>query len=307
MDKLLEEAGGWSDASTSSDATVYQNGAASNFLEMTLWIEADRLAGLLDTFDKPKLDNQRDVVLNERRQGIENQPYGMSEILLQENLWPKDHGYHWSTIGYPADLKAATVPDVASFFKNYYVPNNATMVIEFEVLRTAFGDGFTSRLTQKLREEMGIVYNAGAAMDWRLSPGPFVLATAIQTPDTGRGLAEVIKILDDLSTNELTAAELEKSKQNIIRALPAMFDSNASTAAAFADLALQGLPDAYYATSADAVRRVTGKQVKEVARTVIPSGKMTFALVGDLAKLEADLAKLGLGDAAVHDAYGIAK
>ncbi|MBA2538734.1 MAG: insulinase family protein [Deltaproteobacteria bacterium] len=133
MDKLLEEAGGSSNAFTSSDMTVYENVAASNFLEMTLWIEADRLAGLLDTFDKPKLDNQRDVVLNERRQGIENQPYGMSEILLQENLWPKDHGYHWSTIGYPADLKAATVPDVAGFFKNYYVPNNATMVIAGDV------------------------------------------------------------------------------------------------------------------------------------------------------------------------------
>jgi len=133
MDKLLEEAGGWSNAFTSSDQTVYQNVAASNFLEMTLWIEADRLAGLLDTFDKPKLDNQRDVVLNERRQSYENRPYGMAELLIQENLWPKDHGYHWSTIGYPADLKAATVPDVAAFFKTYYVPNNATMVIAGDV------------------------------------------------------------------------------------------------------------------------------------------------------------------------------
>ena len=133
MDKLLEEAGGWSNAFTSSDMTVYQNVASSNFLEQMLWIEADRLAGLLDTFDKPKLDNQRDVVLNERRQSYENQPYGMSELLIQENLWPKDHGYHWSTIGYPADLKAATVPDVAGFFKNYYLPNNATMVIAGDV------------------------------------------------------------------------------------------------------------------------------------------------------------------------------
>ena len=133
MDKLLEEAGGSSNASTWSDKTIYQNVAASNFLEMTLWIEADRLAGLLDTFDKPKLDNQRDVVLNERRQSYENQPYGMSELLIQESLWPKDHGYHWSTIGYPADLKAATVPDVAQFFKTYYVPSNATMVIAGDV------------------------------------------------------------------------------------------------------------------------------------------------------------------------------
>jgi zinc protease len=133
LDRLLEAAGGWSNAFTSGDMTVYQNVAASNFLEMMLWIDADRLAGLLDTFDKAKLDNQRDVVLNERRQSYENQPYGMAELLIQENLWPKDHGYHWSTIGYPADLKAANVDDVAAFFKMYYVPNNATMVIAGDV------------------------------------------------------------------------------------------------------------------------------------------------------------------------------
>ncbi len=133
MDKVLEEAGGWSNAFTSSDMTVYQNVASANFLETMLWMEADRLAGLLDTFDKAKLDNQRDVVLNERRQSYENRPYGMSELVIQENLWPKDHGYHWSTIGYVADLKAAAVPDVAAFFKKYYVPNNATMVIAGDV------------------------------------------------------------------------------------------------------------------------------------------------------------------------------
>lgn len=132
-DQLLEAAGGWSNAFTSSDMTVYQNVAGANFLEQMLWMEADRMAGLLDTFDRAKLDNQRDVVLNERRQSYENQPYGMSELLLQESLWPKNHGYHWSTIGYPADLQAAQVSDVAAFFKTYYVPNNATMVIAGDV------------------------------------------------------------------------------------------------------------------------------------------------------------------------------
>ena len=178
---------------------------------------------------------------------------------------------------------------------------------ELEVLTTTLGGGFTSRLVQKLREEMGITYGAGASVDWRLQPGPFVIGTAIQTPDTGRGIAEIIKILDDLSTNELSAAELEKSKQNIIRALPAMFDSNSSTAATFADLALHGMPDNYYASYADAVRKVTAKQVKEAARTIIPTGRMTFALVGDLAKIKADLAKLGLGEPGMHDAYGTPK
>src|SRR3954464_610753 len=133
MDKLLEGGGGWSNAFTSSDMTVYQNVAASNFLEDMLWIESDRVAGLLDTFDQAKLDNQRDVVLNERRQSYENRPYGMASLLIAEALWPKDHGYHWSTIGYPTDLKAAQVKDVAQFFRTYYVPNNATMVIAGDV------------------------------------------------------------------------------------------------------------------------------------------------------------------------------
>ena len=133
MDRLLEAAGGYSNAFTSSDMTVYQNVASSSFLETMLWIEADRLAGLTDTLDAPKLDNQRDVVLNERRQGIDNRPYGQSEILVQTSLWPKDHGYHWSTIGDAADLRAAALPDVSAFFQTYYVPNNATMVIAGDV------------------------------------------------------------------------------------------------------------------------------------------------------------------------------
>ena len=133
MDKLLEGGGGWSNAFTSSDMTVYENVAASNFLEAMLWIDADRLAGLTDTLDQPKLDNQRDVVLNERRQSYENRPYGMASLLIDEALWPANHGYHWSTIGYPADLAAAALPDVAAFFHTYYLPNNATMVIAGDV------------------------------------------------------------------------------------------------------------------------------------------------------------------------------
>ena len=133
MDKLLEGAGGWSNAFTSSDQTVYQNVAGSNFLEQMLWIEADRLAGLTETLGQKKLDNQRDVVLNERRQSYENQPYGLANLMLSAALWPTDFGYHWDTIGYVSDLQAATVPDVKAFFAKYYIPNNATLVIAGDV------------------------------------------------------------------------------------------------------------------------------------------------------------------------------
>jgi zinc protease len=135
MDKLLEAGGGWSNAFTSTDQTVYENVAASNFLEQILWMDADRLAALTDTLDQPKLDNQRDVVLNERRQSYENQPYGMAELLISDALWPVGFGYHWDTIGYPEDIKAASLDDVKAFFKTYYVPNNATMVIAGDIKR----------------------------------------------------------------------------------------------------------------------------------------------------------------------------
>ncbi len=129
MDRILEEAGGWSTAFTNSDETVYIDQASSNFLEIMLWLEADRLSTLLEVFDKAKLDNQRDVVQNERRQGLDNQPYGMAGVLIGEALWPKGHGYHWPTIGSHEDLVAASVADVKGFFRNYYVPGNATLVV----------------------------------------------------------------------------------------------------------------------------------------------------------------------------------
>ena len=176
----------------------------------------------------------------------------------------------------------------------------------FEVLATTLGGGFTSRLNQRLREQLGITYGIGAGQDWRLAPGPFAISTAIVTAETAHGITETIKIVDDLASNDVPAAELEKSKQNMIRALPALFETNTATASAFAELATHGLPDDWYAHYADAVRKVTAADVKAIAKNAIPSGKMVVAIVGDMAKIRADLDKLGLGVAAIHDLYGIA-
>lgn len=175
----------------------------------------------------------------------------------------------------------------------------------FEVLSTTLGGGFTSRLTQRLREQLGITYGASATMDWRVAPGPFSIGTAIVTPQTAVGITETMKILDDLASHEIPAAELEKSKQNLVRALPAMFATNAATVGAFAELALFGLPDDWYAHYVDGVRKVTAKQVRTIARAVIPSGKMVVVIVGDLSKIRGDLDKLGLGEPALHDLYGV--
>lgn len=171
----------------------------------------------------------------------------------------------------------------------------------FEVLRTVLGDGFTSRLTQRLREQLGITYGVRARMAWRKARGPFVIASAIVTARTATGIAETIKILDDLATTDVPAAELDKARQNMIRALPARFETNAGTAAAFTDLALHGLPDDWYAQFAGAVRKVTAADVKAVAKALIPSGTLAIAIVGDVDKIRRELDELGLGAPTAYD------
>lgn len=177
----------------------------------------------------------------------------------------------------------------------------------FEVLRTILGDGFTSRIVQKLREELGIIYNGSARVDWRVQPGPFVIAVAIQTPDTARGIAEIMKMLDDLAATPVAAAELEKAKQNIIRELPAKFGTNGAIAEAFGELALLGLPDDTFAKYAGAIRAVTAADVAAVAKAVLPSKKMVVSIAGDLTATRAAIDKLGLGEAALFDPYGAPK
>jgi predicted Zn-dependent peptidase len=176
---------------------------------------------------------------------------------------------------------------------------------QLEVLATALGGSFTSRLNNRLREQLGITYGVRAGDDYRVQPGPFVISTAIVTPSTGQGLSETMKILDDLATTDLPKDELEKAKQNMIRQLPSMFDTNASTTAAFADLVTFGLPDNWYAGYAAAVKKVTAKDVKQAAKTIIPSKNFVVSIVGDMSKIKADIDKLGFGDAQMHDLYGV--
>jgi len=131
--KMIQEAGGTLNGSTNADRTNYYETVPANYLEMALWLEADRMGYLLDAMTEAKLANQRDVVKNERRQNYENQPYGMSFIRMGELLYPKDHPYHWPTIGYQEDLTAASMEDVKGFFRTWYAPNNASLVVAGDV------------------------------------------------------------------------------------------------------------------------------------------------------------------------------
>jgi zinc protease len=133
FDILLEGAGGDNNGSTSNDRTNYVIDVPSNALELALYLESDRMGYLLDTMSPQRVDGQRDVVKNERRQSYENRPYGMASIELDKMLWPATHPYSWPTIGYMEDLTAASYSDVVEFFKKYYAPNNASLVIAGDI------------------------------------------------------------------------------------------------------------------------------------------------------------------------------
>jgi zinc protease len=133
FDNLLESAGAENNGSTTPDRTNYYEVMPSNAVPVALWLEADRMGGLLATMTQEKLDLQRDVVKNERRQSYENRPYGMFWETAAAALYPKGHPYSWSTIGSMADLSAASLEDVKSFFRRYYAPNNAVLVVAGDV------------------------------------------------------------------------------------------------------------------------------------------------------------------------------
>ena len=133
FDRLLEAAGANNNGSTTEDRTNYYEDGPTSALPLMMWLEADRMGWLLPTMDIPKVDLQRDVVKNERRQSVENQPYGMVYDYLPKLLYPAGHTYSWSVIGSMADLSAASLEDVKDFFRRYYAPNNATLVVAGDV------------------------------------------------------------------------------------------------------------------------------------------------------------------------------
>ncbi|NOT07191.1 MAG: insulinase family protein [Gemmatimonadales bacterium] len=136
----LVEAGGGANGATSNDITVYATWAGSHALELALYLDAERMGFLLDGITGPSLDVERDVVKNERRERVDNAPYGSAFVILNEAVYGKQHPYSWPPIGSMADLTAASLDDVTQFYKTYYAPNNAQLVIVGDIdLRTTRG------------------------------------------------------------------------------------------------------------------------------------------------------------------------
>jgi len=129
----LQGAGATLNGSTNADRTNYWEVVPAGALELALWMESDRMGFLLPALTEAKFANQRDVVLNERRQNYENRPYGLAPMALLAALFPDDHPYHWTTIGEIADLQAVKLDEVHAFFRRYYHPANASIALAGDI------------------------------------------------------------------------------------------------------------------------------------------------------------------------------
>ncbi len=129
IDQLMEANGGWNNAWTMEDATNYYDVGPPELLATLLWIEADRMQQLGHAMTSEKVDLQREVVKNERRQSYEDEPYAVGQLEVPALMYPKGHPYDHTVIGSHEDLTAASVDDVKAFFASWYVPNNASLVV----------------------------------------------------------------------------------------------------------------------------------------------------------------------------------
>jgi zinc protease len=127
--RYVQQVGGVANGSTWYDRTNYYETLPATHLELGLWLESDRMGWLLPAMTAEKLEMQRQVVMNERRQRVDNQPYGRAYERLDELLFPDGHPYHWPVIGYMEDIAAATLEDVERFFRTWYTPDNAVLTL----------------------------------------------------------------------------------------------------------------------------------------------------------------------------------
>ena len=176
----LQKVGANLNGSTTPDRTNYWENVPSNYLELALWLESDRMGFLLDALDQKAFDIQRDVVKNERRQSYENRPYGMAYLTLQPTVFPAPHPYNWPTIGSQEDLDAAELDDVKDFFRKFYAPSNASIAIAGDI-----DPDNTRRLVERYFGDLppGPPINRVRRMDSELSgTASLVLRDRVQLP-----------------------------------------------------------------------------------------------------------------------------
>jgi zinc protease len=212
FDRMLEAAGANNNGSTTEDRTNYYEDGPTNALPLMLWLDADRMGYLLPEITPPKVDIQRGVVQNERRQSYENQPYGLAQENIIARLYPPAHPYSWPVIGSMADLAAATIEDVRDFFRTYYAPNNATIVIAGDI---------NPQQTRRLVEQYFGDLPRGPAVTRRETPPVNVTANVfhtledrVQLPRVYNAWHSVRGFADDDAALEVLAAVLASGRSS---------------------------------------------------------------------------------------------
>ncbi len=166
FDKKIEDAGGTLNGFTWQDGTGYFEIVPKNALEMALWMESDRMGFLLSTLTQESFENQQGVVQNEKRQGVDNRPYGHTRYVIDKLLYPENHPYNWQVIGSMEDLRNATLKDVHDFYKKWYGPNNSTLVIA--------GDFDKAQTKEWVEKYFGEIKPSGLVTD--PNPQPVILS-----------------------------------------------------------------------------------------------------------------------------------
>src|SRR5688500_13197096 len=172
----LQQAGGLLNGSTNPDRTNYWEVVPTGALDLALWMESDRMGYLLPALTKEKFENQRDVVLNERRQNYENRPYGLAGMAISQAMFAPDHPYHWMTIGSAEDIRAMQLDEVREFFATYYHPANASLALAgdinpsraFELAEAYFGDIPAGPRPAPVAAEAGLVRGSRLLLEDRV-------------------------------------------------------------------------------------------------------------------------------------------
>ncbi len=210
----LQKVGANLNGSTNPDRTNYWEDVPSNYLELALWLESDRMGFLLDALDQQRFEIQRDVVKNERRQSYENRPYGMAQWNIQEAVFPLPHPYHWMTIGSQEDLDAASLDDIKDFFRRFYSPSNASLAIAGDIQRDAtlemvnryFGDLPPGPPVRRIgRFDSGLGGRVELEMRDRVSlPRLYIVWPALPDNDPDEGALELLRaVLADGQSSRL--------------------------------------------------------------------------------------------------------
>ena len=276
----LQRAGGTLNGSTSTDRTNYWEVVPTSAIELALWMESDRMGYLLPALTEEKFQNQRDVVLNERRQNYENRPYGLAGMAISEAMFPPHHPYHWLTIGSPEDLQAMNLDEVQAFFRTYYHPANASLAIAgnleteraFELAEAYFGEIPAGPVPAVVQAEASLSQSANLVFEDRVelprlyinwhSPALFAVDDAeLDLAGDVLSHGKTSRLYRELVFDRRVATSVSASQHS--RELGGMFQI-ACTAAA--GVTLQILADAVFAAVRELGR--TGPTEQELSRAL---------------------------------------